>query len=130
VNQKMTDEQWYAMLDCHLTAPLRFLRAAQPVISKLAKARRRLSTVSCVVRKVVNIPSVAGLFGNAGQTNYSASKAGIVGLTQTLAKGMGPHECHRQLRHLWLHQDTADGQRSRRRHRQHRRPRDQGRCQS
>jgi 3-oxoacyl-[acyl-carrier protein] reductase len=42
-----------------------------------------------VVRKVVNVSSVAGLFGNAGQTNYSAAKAGIVGLTQTLAKEWG-----------------------------------------
>jgi 3-oxoacyl-[acyl-carrier protein] reductase len=42
-----------------------------------------------VVRKVVNISSVAGLFGNAGQMNYSAAKAGIVGMTQTLAKEWG-----------------------------------------
>ena len=87
VIQKMTDEQWYAMLDCHLTAPFRILRAAQPVIRGLSKtdteAGRR------VVRKVVNISSVAGLFGNAGQSNYSAAKAGIIGMTQTLAKEWG-----------------------------------------
>jgi 3-oxoacyl-[acyl-carrier protein] reductase len=87
VIQKMSDEQWYAMLDCHLTAPFRILRAAQPVISKLAKAEKEAG--NRVVRKVVNISSVAGLFGNAGQTNYSAAKAGIVGLTQTLAKEWG-----------------------------------------
>jgi 3-oxoacyl-[acyl-carrier protein] reductase len=87
VIQKMTDEQWYAMLDCHLTAPFRILRAAQPVISKLAKAEKEAG--NRVVRKVVNISSVAGLFGNAGQTNYSAAKAGIVGMTQTLAKEWG-----------------------------------------
>jgi 3-oxoacyl-[acyl-carrier protein] reductase len=39
-----------------------------------------------VMRKVVNISSVAGLFGNAGQTNYSHAKAGITGMTMTLAK--------------------------------------------
>ena len=87
VVQKMTDEQWYAMLDCHLTAPFRILRAAQPVIRALAKADGEASRR--VVRKVVNISSMAGLFGNAGQTNYSTAKAGIVGMTQTLAKEWG-----------------------------------------
>ena len=87
VIQKMTDEQWYAMLDCHLTAPFRILRAAQPVIRALGKAETEAGRR--VVRKVVNISSVAGLFGNAGQTNYSAAKAGIVGMTQTLAKEWG-----------------------------------------
>ena len=87
VIQKMTDEQWYAMMDVHLTAPFRILRAAQPVIRALGKAEADAGRR--VVRKVVNISSVAGLFGNAGQTNYSTAKAGIVGLTQTLAKEWG-----------------------------------------
>jgi len=87
VIQKMTDEQWYAMLDCHLTAPFRILRAAQPVIRALAKTEAEAGRR--VVRKVVNISSVAGLFGNAGQANYSTAKAGIVGMTQTLAKEWG-----------------------------------------
>ena len=87
VIQKMTDEQWYAMLDCHLTAPFRILRAVQPVIRALSKADAEADRR--IVRKVVNISSVAGLFGNAGQTNYSAAKAGIVGMTQTLAKEWG-----------------------------------------
>lgn len=87
VIQKMTDEQWYAMLDCHLTAPFRILRAAQPVIRQLSKAEADAG--QRVVRKVVNISSVAGLFGNSGQANYSAAKAGIVGMTQTLAKEWG-----------------------------------------
>lgn len=85
--QKMSDEQWYAMIDCHLTAPFRILRAAQPVIRALAKAEA--DSKRRVVRKVVNISSVAGLFGNAGQSNYSTAKAGILGLTQTLAKEWG-----------------------------------------
>ena len=85
--QKMTDEQWYAIMDCHLTAPFRILRAAQPVIRQLSKAEAEAG--KRVVRKVVNISSVAGLFGNAGQANYSAAKAGIVGMTQTLAKEWG-----------------------------------------
>ena len=87
VIQKMTDEQWYAMIDVHLTAPFRILRAAQPVIRRLGKAE--LEAGQRVMRKVVNISSVAGLFGNAGQANYSTAKAGIVGLTQTLAKEWG-----------------------------------------
>lgn len=87
VIQKMTDEQWYAMIDCHLTAPFRILRAAQPVIRGLVKAETEAGAP--VMRKVVNISSIAGLFGNAGQTNYSTAKAGIVGMTQTLAKEWG-----------------------------------------
>jgi 3-oxoacyl-[acyl-carrier protein] reductase len=87
VVQKMTDEQWYAMMDVHLTAPFRILRAAQPVMRALAKQEKEAG--KSVVRKVVNISSVAGLFGNAGQTNYSTAKAGIVGMTQTLAKEWG-----------------------------------------
>jgi 3-oxoacyl-[acyl-carrier protein] reductase len=87
VVQKMTDEQWYAMIDVHLTAPFRILRAAQPVIRQLLKADEAAGRRP--VRKVINISSVAGLFGNAGQINYAAGKAGIVGMTQTLAKEWG-----------------------------------------
>jgi len=87
VIQKMSDEQWYAMIDCHLTAPFRILRAAQPVIRALTKAEAEAGQRT--VRKVVNISSMAGLFGNAGQANYSTAKAGIVGMTRTLAKEWG-----------------------------------------
>ena len=87
VIQKMSDEQWDAILDVHLKAPFHILRAAQPVISKAAKAEREAG--KRVHRKVVNISSVAGLYGNAGQVNYSAAKAGIVGMTRTLAKEWG-----------------------------------------
>jgi len=87
VIQKMTDEQWYAILDVHLTAPFRILRAAQPVIRDLVKAEQAQGQAAS--RRVVNISSVAGLFGNAGQTNYAAAKAGIEGVTRTLAKEWG-----------------------------------------
>lgn len=87
VVQKMTDEQWYAIIDVHLTAPFRILRAAQPVIRSLAKADAEAGRRN--VRKIVNISSVAGLFGNAGQTNYAVAKAGITGMTRTLAKEWG-----------------------------------------
>ncbi|URM95516.1 SDR family oxidoreductase [Actinomadura madurae] len=87
VIQKMTDEQWHTIVDLHLKAPFDILRAAQPFISAAAKREKAAGTP--VHRKVVNISSVAGLHGNAGQANYSAAKAGLVGLTKTLAKEWG-----------------------------------------
>jgi 3-oxoacyl-[acyl-carrier protein] reductase len=75
------------MLDVHLTAPFRLLRAAQPIIRQRHKAEQEAGR--SVVRKVVNISSMSGLFGNVGQANYAAAKAGIEGLTRTLAKEWG-----------------------------------------
>jgi len=90
VIQKMTDEQWYAMIDVHMTAPFRILRAAAPFIRQANKAE--IEAGREVFRKVVNISSVAGLGGNAGQANYSAAKAGIVGVTLALAKEWGRYK--------------------------------------
>jgi 3-oxoacyl-[acyl-carrier protein] reductase len=88
VIQKMTDEQWDTILDVHLKAPFRILRAAQPVISAAVKeAKEAGRPVPC--RKVVNVSSVAGISGNAGQASYSSAKAGIIGLTKTLSKEWG-----------------------------------------
>jgi 3-oxoacyl-[acyl-carrier protein] reductase len=87
VVQKMTDEQWYAMIDVHLTAPFRILRAAAPYLREAAKAEMAKGDI--VTRKVVNISSIAGLGGNAGQAGYASGKAGIIGLTKTLAKEWG-----------------------------------------
>jgi 3-oxoacyl-[acyl-carrier protein] reductase len=87
VIQKMSDEQFDAILGVHLKAPFRILRAAQPVISAAVKAERAEGRV--VQRKVVNISSLAGVGGNAGQTNYSSAKAGVEGLTRALAKEWG-----------------------------------------
>lgn len=87
VIQKMSDEQWAAILDIHLTTPFRVLRAAQPYFSAWSKAERAAGTSVC--RKVVNISSVSGTGGIAGQVNYSSAKAGIVGMTKTLAKEWG-----------------------------------------
>lgn len=88
VVQKMSDEQWDAILDVHLKAPFRILRAAQPVIATAVKAAQAAGEpVPC--RKVVNISSIAGLGGNAGQANYAAAKAGVTGLSKTLAKEWG-----------------------------------------
>ncbi|WP_194820171.1 SDR family NAD(P)-dependent oxidoreductase [Nocardia sp. XZ_19_385] len=88
VIQKMTDEQWDAIIDVHLKAPFRILRAAQPVIAaQVKKAKEAGEPIPC--RKVVNISSMAGTGGNAGQANYSSAKAGITGLTKTIAKEWG-----------------------------------------
>jgi 3-oxoacyl-[acyl-carrier protein] reductase len=88
VIQKMTDDQWDAIIDVHLKAPFRILRAAQPIISGLVKrATADGEPVPC--RKVVNISSIAGLSGNPGQANYATAKAGVTGLTKTLAKEWG-----------------------------------------
>ncbi len=87
VIQKMTDEQFQAMLDVHLTAPFRILRAACGYIREAAK--REAAEGRRVMRKVVNITSIAGIDGNPGQAAYSSAKAGVVGLTKTLAKEWG-----------------------------------------
>lgn len=89
VIQKMTDEQWYAILDCHLTAPFRILRAAQPFIA--AAAKKEAAEGREVFRKVVNISSGAA-GGNPGQSNYSSAKAAVIGLTKTLAKEWGRYK--------------------------------------
>jgi 3-oxoacyl-[acyl-carrier protein] reductase len=90
VVQKMTDEQWYAMIDVHLTAPFRILRAAQPYIKQYVSEEAANGIEN--FRKVVNISSVAGTRGNAGQVGYSAGKAGILGVTKTLAKEWGRYK--------------------------------------
>ena len=87
VIQKMSDEQWYTILDVHLTAPFRILRAFFNHLKPTVEAERARG--ERIVRKVVNISSTSGVNGNAGQSNYSAAKAGIVGLTKTLAKEWG-----------------------------------------
>ncbi|MBK7591642.1 MAG: SDR family oxidoreductase [Betaproteobacteria bacterium] len=90
VIQKMTDEQWYAMLDVHLTAPFRILRAAAGFIRQAS--RKEAEAGRDVYRKVVNISSLAGIGGNAGQANYAAAKAGVIGLTAALAKEWGRYK--------------------------------------
>ena len=90
VIQKMSDEQWYAILDVHLTAPFRILRAFQQHFRGAVEKER--TEGKRIVRKVVNISSTSGVNGNAGQSNYSAGKAGIVGLTKTLAKEFGRYD--------------------------------------
>jgi 3-oxoacyl-[acyl-carrier protein] reductase len=87
VIQKYSDRQWEAMLAVHLTAPFRILRAAAEFIR--AAAKREAEAGAPVHRKVVNISSISGVCGNAGQVNYAAAKMGVVGLTKALAKEWG-----------------------------------------
>jgi 3-oxoacyl-[acyl-carrier protein] reductase len=87
VVQKMTDEQWYAMIDVHMTAPFRILRAAADFIRQAAK--KEAEEGSEVFRKVVNISSLAGVGGNTGQLGYGAAKAGVNGITRVMAKEWG-----------------------------------------
>jgi 3-oxoacyl-[acyl-carrier protein] reductase len=84
---KMSDDQFQAMLDIHTVVPFRVLRAAAPYLRDPAKKEREEGVE--VFRKVVNVSSTSGTFGNPGQANYSAGKAGVVGLTKTLAKEWG-----------------------------------------
>jgi 3-oxoacyl-[acyl-carrier protein] reductase len=87
VIQKTTDEQYLAMLNIHLVAPFRILRAASAHIREAAK--KEMAEGRRVMRKVVNITSIAGTDGNAGQAGYSSGKAGVIGLTKTMAKEWG-----------------------------------------
>jgi len=85
---KMSDEQFRAMLEIHTVVPFRVLRAAAPHLREPAK--KELEEGREVFRKVVNVTSISGTQGNVGQVNYSAGKAGLVGITKTLAREWGP----------------------------------------
>ena len=84
---KMSDEQFQAMLDIHTIVPFRVIRAAAPHLREPAKKEREEGRE--VFRKIVNVSSTSGTFGNAGQANYSSAKAAVVGLTKTVAKEWG-----------------------------------------
>jgi 3-oxoacyl-[acyl-carrier protein] reductase len=73
----MKDDQWNDIIDTNLTSIFRLCKA---VIRPMMKARKG---------RIVNIASVVGLTGNAGQTNYSAAKAGILGFSKSLAREIG-----------------------------------------
>jgi 3-oxoacyl-[acyl-carrier protein] reductase len=75
---KMSDEEWDAVLDVNLGGAFRVLRAVAP------------GMVAAGYGRVVNIASINGLRGKFGQANYSASKAGLVALTKTAARELGP----------------------------------------
>jgi 3-oxoacyl-[acyl-carrier protein] reductase len=87
VAHKMSDEQFQAMLDIHVVVPFRMARAVAPHMRDPAKEERDRGEE--VFRKIINITSISGTMGNAGQVNYSSGKAAVTGLTKTLAKEWG-----------------------------------------
>jgi 3-oxoacyl-[acyl-carrier protein] reductase len=87
VVHRMEDKQFQAMLDIHTIVPFRVARALAPHWREAAKAEAAEGTE--VFRKLINVTSISGTMGNAGQANYSAAKAGVVGLTKTIAKEWG-----------------------------------------
>jgi 3-oxoacyl-[acyl-carrier protein] reductase len=87
VVHKMSDEQFQAMLDIHTIVPFRVIRALAPAWREAAK--KEAAAGEEYFRKIVNITSISGTMGNAGQANYSSAKAGVTGLTKTIAKEWG-----------------------------------------
>ena len=75
---RMDEAQWDAVIDTNLKSAFNYIHACTPVM-----ARQRCGSI-------INMSSVVGLSGNAGQCNYAASKAGLVGLAKSIAKEMGP----------------------------------------
>lgn len=76
----MTNKQWDTILSLHAGAPFKLVRAAAPYFR----------VKDGEPRNIVNISSTSGLNGNPGQANYSLAKAGVTGLTKTIAKEWGP----------------------------------------
>src|SRR6187397_1447160 len=87
VAHKMSDDEFQAMLDIHTVVPFRILRAAAPHLREPAKLEKEEGRE--VFRKIVNVSSISGTMGNAGQANYASGKAAVVGLTKTVAKEWG-----------------------------------------
>ena len=75
---RMSEAQWDAVINVNLKSAFNFIHAVTPVMAKQRSG------------SIINMSSVVGVSGNAGQCNYSASKAGMIGLAKSIAKEMGP----------------------------------------
>ncbi|KAK4188429.1 hypothetical protein QBC35DRAFT_496316 [Podospora australis] len=80
VIHKMTDKQWETIVALHGTVPFKIVREAAPYFR----------VKDGEPRNIVNISSTSGVHGNAGQINYALAKAGVIGMTKTIAKEWGP----------------------------------------
>jgi 3-oxoacyl-[acyl-carrier protein] reductase len=85
--QNHSDEQWYAMIDVHATAPFRLLRALTPYLREAT--RRESQDGQTVTRKVVTISSASAVYGAATQLAYATAKAALFGMTRSLCKEWG-----------------------------------------
>lgn len=90
VFHKMTEKQWTSMIDIHMTVPFRLLQAAAPHLFQAARADAEEGRE--IMRKVVNVSSLGASFGNVGAANYAAAKAGMIGMSKSLAKEWGPRK--------------------------------------
>ena len=88
VIHKMNDKMWDAMMDIHINAPFKIIRAAAPFFRDAAKLEIEKSG-RAVARKIINISSMSGTSGNAGQSNYAAAKSALSGFTKSMAKEWG-----------------------------------------
>ena len=87
VVHKMSDNMFDAMMNIHVKAPFQIIRAAAPYFRDAAK--KEMTEGKLAARKIINISSMAGTSGNAGQANYSSAKSAVLGLTKTMAKEWG-----------------------------------------
>jgi 3-oxoacyl-[acyl-carrier protein] reductase len=87
---KATDKQFDAMYDIHVKAPFQLNRAFTQAVVPVAKLEAENGNE--VFRKIINISSIAGEYGNVGQVNYSSMKSALGGMTKTLSKELGRHK--------------------------------------
>ena len=79
---RMTDETWDAVVDVVLRGTFNMIRAAAPWLRRTDRAR--VAAEGC--KKIVNVASINGIYGIAGNANYSAAKAGVIGLTKSVSR--------------------------------------------
>ena len=107
IAHRMSDEQFRAMLEIHTVVPFKVIRAASPYLRDAGKQERAEGRE--VFRKVVNVTSISGTQGNVGQVNYAAGKAGLIGVTKSLAREWGRVQGQRERRRIRVRRDTAYG---------------------